>query len=73
MSGRPIALDKQHGMHPVGVRETLRRILSKIVIKVKGTEATMACQDEQMCAGLKAGIGGIAYGVQAIWDKNSTT
>ena len=32
----------------------------------------MVCQDEQMCAGLKAGINGTFQGVQAIWDKSST-
>ena len=39
-------------------------------LKVKGTEATMACQDDQLCAGLKAGIYGLIHGVQTIWNGN---
>ena len=46
---------------------------SKIVLKVTVLEATIACQDEQLCAGLKAGIDGAIHGVQALWDENSTT
>ena len=33
----------------------------------------MVCQDDQMCAGLKAGIDGAIYGVQDLWDKKLTT
>ena len=35
-----------------------------------GPEATMVCQGDQLCAGLKAGIEGAIHGVQALWDKN---
>ena len=63
MSGRLIALDKQPGIWPVGVGETLRRIFAKIVLKVTGPETTMACQDDQLCAELKAGIYGVIHGV----------
>ena len=73
MSGRLIALDKQPGVRPVGVGETWRRLFAKIVLKVTGPEATMTCQGDQLCAGLKAGIDGVIHGVQALWDENSTT
>ena len=33
----------------------------------------MECQDDQMCAGLKAGIYGVIHGAQALWDENSST
>ena len=72
MSGRLIALDKQPGVRPVGVGETWRRIFVNIVLKVMGPEATMAFQDNQLCAGLKAGIDGVIHGVQALWDENSS-
>ena len=45
---------------------------SKILLKVTGPEATMACQDNQLCSGLKAGIGGAIHGVQSLWDENLT-
>ena len=37
MSGQLIALDKQPGIRPVGVRETMQRLFAKIVLKVIGT------------------------------------
>ena len=71
MSCRLIALEKQPGVRPVGVGETWRRLFSKIILTVKGLEATMVCHDDQLCAGLKAGINGAIQGVQALWDENS--
>ena len=70
MSGRLIALEKQPGVHPVGVEETWRRLFDKIVLKVTGPEDTMVFKDYQLCAGLKAGIDGGVHEIQAIWDKN---
>ena len=46
---------------------------SKIVLKVTGTEATMVCQDDHLCSGLKAGIDGVVHEVQDIWYEKSTT
>ena len=66
MSGRLTALDKQPGMRPVGVGENWRRLFAKIVLEVTVPEATMACQYDQLCAGLKAVINGAVHGVQAI-------
>ena len=68
MSGRLIALYKQPGVRLVGVGKTWRLLLSKIVLKVTGQEATMAYQYDQLCAGLKALIDGAVHVVQAIWD-----
>ena len=69
MSTRIIVLDKQPGVHLFGVGETWWHILANILLKVTGTEATMACQDDQLCAGLKAGIDGVIHGVQDIWGE----
>ena len=73
ISGQLITLDKQPGVRPVGVGETWRHLFAKIVCKVTGPEATMACQDKQLCARLKAGIDSTIYGVQALWDENLST
>ena len=73
MSGRIIVLEKQPGVRLVGAGETWWRIFTKIVLKVMGPEATMACQDEQLCYGLKVGINGAIHGVQSLWDKHSST
>ena len=73
MSGCLIALKKQPRVHPVRVGEALRPFFSKIVLKVTWTEATSACQYDQMCARLVAGIDGTVHVVKNIWDINLTT
>ena len=73
MSGCLIAFDKQPGVHSVGFRETWRRLFDDIFLKFAVTEATMECQDDHLCAELKARINGAVNGVQDIWDENSTT
>ena len=73
MSGRLIDLDKQPGIRPVGVGKMWQRSFAKIVLKVKVPETTMVCQDDQLCAGLKAGIYGAIHGVQALCNENSST
>ena len=60
-------------MRLVRVGETWRRIFDKVVLKVTGQEATMGCQYDQMCAGLKAVIDVTVHSVQAIWGEKSTT
>ena len=70
MSVHLIALDKQPGVWSVVVGETWRSLFAKIVLRVTGPEATMSCQDEQLCAGLKAVIDGAVHVVQALWDEN---
>ena len=71
--GRLIVLDKQPGVRPFGVGETWRLLFVKIFLKVTGPEAKMACQDNQLCAELKARIDGAVHVVQTRWEENSTT
>ena len=33
----------------------------------------MVCQDDLLCAGLKAGIDSAIHGVQALWDEKLST
>ena len=66
MSGHLIVLDKYPGVRRFSVGETWRRLFAKTVIKVTVPESTMLCQDDQLCAGLKAGIDGAIHGVQAL-------
>ena len=60
-------------MQPVGVRETWRSLFEKCVLKVTGSEATNACQNDPLCSGLKAEIGGAVHKVRPIWDANFST
>ena len=73
MSGLLIALDKQPEMSMFGIGETWRRLFYKCIMKLAGPKSTNTCQDDQICAGLKAAIDRVVHGVQDIWEANSST
>ena len=63
MACRLVALDKRPGVRPVGIGETLRRALAKLVMRAAGDQAKTACGNLQLCAGLKTGIEGATQDV----------
>ena len=60
---RLVGLDKRPGVRPVGIGETLRRALDKLVMRAAGDQAKRACGNLQLCAGLEAGIEGATHAV----------
>ena len=58
-----VALDKRLGVHPVGIGETLRRALAKLITRAAGEQAKTACGNLQLCASLEAGIEGATHAV----------
>ena len=42
-------------------------------MKATGLKATNVCQDDELCAGLKAKIYRDIHGIQVIWDNNLST
>ena len=50
-------------MLPVGIGETLRRALAKLVMRAAGDQAKTECGNLQMCAGLEDGIEGATHAV----------
>ena len=64
MTCHKVVLDKSPGVHSVGIGETLRRSLTKLVIRASGDQEKVACGNIQMCAGLKARVEGAYYVVR---------
>ena len=58
-----VALYKRTGVRPVGIGETLRWALAKLIMRAAGDQANTACENFQLCAGLKAGIEGATHAV----------
>ena len=58
-----VSLDKKPGVRPVGIGETLRRALDKLIMRSAGDQAKTACGNLQLCAGLEAGIEGATHAV----------
>ena len=63
MANRLVALDKQPGTRPVGIGEVYRRLWAKCLLKAIGSQATAACGNYNLCAGLQAGIEGAVHAV----------
>ena len=63
MACRLVAIDKRPEVHPVGIGETLRRALDKLMMRAAGDQAKTTCGNLQLCAGLKAGIEGVTHAV----------
>ena len=60
-ASRLIDLNKCPGVCPIGIGETLRRIIGKAVCLATQIDAALVCSSDQLCAGLKAGIDGAIY------------
>ena len=70
MANRLVALDKCPGVRPVGIGEIWRRLFAKTVLILAGEEAKEECGDEQLCAGLEAGIEGGIHAARAEWIEH---
>jgi hypothetical protein len=70
MASRLIAMDKRPGVRPVDMGELLRRLLAKVILHAVGPEATTACDNRNLCAGLKAGIEGAVHALRDGWASN---
>ena len=69
MDVRLIYIDKCLGVGPIGVGETLCRLLAKCVLGVTGKDAKLACRADQVCMGTKVGIEGAIHIAKARVDQ----
>jgi hypothetical protein len=68
-AGRLIALDKQPGVRPIGIGDTLYRLLAKSSLVVCKEEAKEVCGIDQLAAGLESGIEGAIHAMNDLWDQ----
>ena len=56
-------MDKRSWVRPIGIGETLRRSITKIVMRAAGDQAKTACGILQLCTGIDASIEGATHAV----------
>ena len=65
MACRLVALDKEPGTWSVGIGKIYRQLFMKCFLEVCSSQATTACGNLNLCAGLSAGIEGAVHAVTA--------
>ena len=71
-SCRLIALDKCPGVRPIGVGETVRRIIAKAVLSVLKGDIREAAGSSQLCAGQLSGCEAAVHSVQTLFGSPDT-
>ena len=67
------ALNKCPGVRLIGIGKIWRRMLTKCVLKVAGSEAKNACGNAQLSAGLEAGIEDAVHAARSLWEDAAET
>ena len=70
---RLVPLSKRDGgVRPVGIGETLRRIVGKTITRVLKKDIQQSCGTLQTCTGIQSGIEGAIHAVKDTFDEDET-
>ncbi|CAM1325554.1 Uncharacterised protein r2_g3445 [Pycnogonum litorale] len=71
-AGRLIPLDKNPGVRPIGVGETLRRIICKAILCVSRSDIQLSVGISQLCAGLESGCEAGVNAMRKVFENEQT-
>ena len=69
---RLIALDKNPGIRPIAIGETIRRIMNKTILRITGPWIREAAGTIQLCAGQEFGCEAAVHTMKKIFDDDKT-
>ena len=67
---RLIALDKNPGVHPIGVGEVVRRIIAKAALSIIGSDIQRAAGPLQLCAGQSSGVEAAIHAMRTLFTSD---
>ena len=69
---RLIALDKCLGVRPIGIGETFRRIIGRVIARVLSADIQAAAGPLQLCAGYKSGSESAVHAMRQVFESSET-
>ena len=73
LSSRLVALDKgRNELRPVGIGESIRRLLGKAIMSATRDGLQQACGAVQACSGMSGACEAAARSLQEMWDETGT-
>ena len=70
VASRLIALDKCPGVRPIGIGETLRRVIGKSVCMATRLDADLVCSSDQLSVGFQVGIEEAIHGMNEMFSTH---
>ncbi len=67
---RLIALDKNPGVHPIGIGDTAQRIIAKALLSIAGPNIQDASSCQHLCGGQIAGIEAAVYATRSAFESD---
>jgi hypothetical protein len=69
---RELALKKlPAGVRPIGIGELMDRLSDKVMIDITNNDVKEACNADQLCSGIKAGIESAVHSIRELFNQNS--
>ena len=72
LAGRLVPLDKNPGVRPIGIGETLRHLIAKVVLRITRQDIVEAAGALQTCAGQEGGAEAAAHALCRHFDSSNT-
>ena len=69
---RLVALEKTHGVRPIGIGEVVKRMLAKVILKIVKEDIQQVIGPLQMCAGYENGVEVASLAMQTVFEADDT-